>query len=184
MIRFPPVNFLPKVQTYLNDVNFQLQCREKFNTWRNVSNGSENNFINEKFLTLFRSSVNFQRFTYLVPSTEVSNLKGRCCDLEYQHMVPERLNLPGDKLVYVYCILVLCIWKKLVLKPQSRTESLKAFIKATIAREQIVKLRLQKVFILDSIYFAICIMSLRHSCLKKKTRKKISQYFHKYFKIV
>ena len=109
MIGFSLVNFSPKVQTFLNDVNFQLQCTRKFNTWRNVCNWNANNFISEKFKTLFSSGANFQRFRHLFPSAAVLNLKERCCAPEYQHKVPERLSLPCDKVVYVYCILVLCI---------------------------------------------------------------------------
>lgn len=52
VIGFPPVNFLPKVQTCLDDVNCQLQCTGKFNTWRNVPNWSPNNFVNWEMLKL------------------------------------------------------------------------------------------------------------------------------------
>ena len=137
-------------------------------------------FLEWNVQTPFSSSANFQRFTYLSPATVVLNPKGTNCALKYQDKVSERLNSQCDKLVYIYCIPVLCIWKKLVLKPQSRTESFEAFIKATTTREQIMELRLKKVSILDLIYSPKCVMFLDIST-------KFAQYFHKlqkkYFKI-
>ena len=177
--------FFPGLKTWVdlwldsNRLISYLKYKHTSMTSNSSCNAQENLILGEMFLTgaqtiletksfkLYLAVVqNFQRFTYLFPLTAVLNLKGRCCTLEYQHKFPERLNLTCDKLVYVYCIFALCIWKKLVLKPQSRTESLKAFTKATITREQIMKLRLHKVFILDLIHYPICVMFLRHSCLK------------------
>lgn len=132
--------------------------------------------------TSFSISANFQRFAYLFPATAVLNPKGANCALEYQDKVSERLNSPCDKLVYIYCMPVLCIWKKLVLKPQSRTESFEAFIKATTTREQITKLRLKKVSILDLIYSPKCVMFLGTPF--KKNQQNFHSIFTKHKKIL
>lgn len=125
--------------------------------------------------TSFSSSANFQRFTYIFPSTAVLHPKRTCCALDYQGKVPERLNLPWWTSLLYTCFVYL---KKLVLKPQSTPKSFKAFIKATTTtREQIMKLRLQNVFILDLIYFPICVGHVFEALLFRKNRK----HFHSTF---